>query len=144
MFDAIFLTAFFLTWALLGGLVWLAWSIRRRAYGAIWAFPFAVLGGMAGGVVVPLLGLDDGTGVGVSMITAPAGGALLSWAAYAVWDLYELGARFQSLSLRAPQNASRDTQPPSERRSPSIDSAHPENDSTASRPPPEPPVDPES
>lgn len=93
LFEAIFLTLFLATWTLLGGLVWLGWSLRRRAVGAIWALPFALLGGAAGGVLVPLLGLDNGVGVGVSMIAAPLGGALITAAAYRVWDAFALGER---------------------------------------------------
>ena len=88
LFDAIFLTLFFLTWILLGGLPWLAFSLRRRAEGALWALPFALLGGAGGGVIVPLLGLDDGVGVGISMIGAVIGGAALAAAAFSAWDTY--------------------------------------------------------
>ncbi len=108
LFDAIFLALFFLAWVVLGGLPWLAWSVRRRADGAIWALPFALLGGGAGGVLVPVLGLDTGTGIGVSMVTAPAGGALLTAAAYWVWDAYALGDRFGRLRVAPPP----ETQPP--------------------------------
>lgn len=101
LFDAIFLTLFFLTWCLLGALPWLVLGLRRRARGAIWALPFALLGGAGGGVLTPVLGLDGGTGIGVSMITALAGGALLSSAAYHVWDDYTLGARFGKLAVQA-------------------------------------------
>ncbi len=94
LFDAIFLTLFFLTWALLGLLPWLTMGVRRRGRGAIWALPFAVLGGAAGGALTPLIGLDDAKGVGVSMVAAPLGGALLSRAAYHVWDRYDVGAWF--------------------------------------------------
>ena len=100
LFDAIFFTLFFLAWLLLGLLPWLAWSVRRRAFGAIWALPFALLGGAGGGVLVPLAGLQSGAGVGVSMITALAGGALLCAAAFRVWDLYGLGARFARWQVR--------------------------------------------
>ena len=94
LFDAIFLTLFFVTWALLGVLPWLTMGVLRRGQGAIWALPFAVLGGAAGGALTPLLGLDDAKGVGVSMVAAPLGGALLSRAAYHVWDRYDVGEWF--------------------------------------------------
>ena len=134
LFDAIFLTLFFLTWTIEGGLVWLAWSIRRRAYGAIWALPFALLGGAAGGVLVPALGLDDGVGVGVSMLIAPLGGAILTGAAYRVWDDFGLGERLAFLTVRpleeaigasddAESTAAADMQQASDDRAPSIDSA---------------------
>ena len=94
LFDAIFLTLFFLTWLLLGAIPWLLISLRRRAHGALWALPFALLGGAGGGVLVPLAGLDDGWGVGLSMLAAPLGGAALTWAALRVWDDHDLGHRF--------------------------------------------------
>ena len=109
LFDTIFLTAFVLTWALLGSLVWLSWSVRRNAVGAIWAFPFGLLGGIGGGMLLPLLGLDDGLGVGLSMVGAPVGAVLLTGAAYRVWDNYSLGRRFASLAQ--PSFAPRDADP---------------------------------
>lgn len=102
MFDVIFLTLFFLTWALLGGLVWLGGAVRRGAHGALWALPFGPLGGAAGGVLVPVLGLDNGVGVGVSMLGALAGAAVLTALAYRVWDDYDLAARFRRLAARDP------------------------------------------
>jgi len=102
LFDAIFLTLFFLTWALLGLLPWLLQSVRRQAHGAIWAFPFTLGGGAAGGALIPLLGLDTGAGIGVSMLTALAGGALLSGLAYRVWDQYYLGPRLARLGVQPP------------------------------------------
>lgn len=100
LFDAIFLTLFFLAWCVLGLLPWVALGLRRRAHGALWALPFALLGGAAGGVLVPLLGLDTGAGIGVSMATAPAGSALLSALAFRVWDRYDLGRRFARFAVR--------------------------------------------
>ena len=107
LFDAIFLTLFFLTWCLLGLVPWLVQGIRRRGHGAIWAFPFALAGGAAGGVLVPLLGLDSGTGVGLSMLGAPAGGALLSGLAFQAWDRYSLGRRFSRLGVPPAQRPKR-------------------------------------
>jgi len=99
LFDAIFLTLFFLTWALLGGVAWLAWSLRRTAVGAIWALPVALLGGAGGGAAVPLAGLDDGLGIGVSMLAALAAGVVATWAAFATWDGYDLGRRFARFAV---------------------------------------------
>ena len=94
LFDGIILTLFFLTWSLLGSLPWLALSLRRRADGALWALPFALLGGTGGGGVIPLLGSDDGVGLGISMIGALLGGGFLAGTAFRVWDAYDLSARF--------------------------------------------------
>ena len=63
LFDAIFLTLFLLTWAALGALAWITLSLRRRAVGAIFALPCALLGAIGGGAATPLLGLDNGTGI---------------------------------------------------------------------------------
>ena len=134
LFDAIFLTAFFLTWALLGGLVWLVWSIRRQAVGAIWAFPFGLIGGLGGGVLLPVLGLDDGLGLGLSMIGAVVGAGLLTGAAYRVWDDYDFGGRLTNLSqppfaaTDASHDTSHDTGPASDEGGPAIDSESVEAD----------------
>ncbi len=100
LFDAIFLTLFLLTWAALGALAWITLSLRRRAVGAIFALPCALLGAIGGGAATPLLGLDNGTGIGVSMLTALAGGLLLCRLAYAVWDSFELGQLFRPWARR--------------------------------------------
>ena len=135
LFDIIFLTLFFLTWVLLGGVPWLIWSVRRRARGAIWALPFAALGGAGGGALVPLAGLDDGTGVGVSMILALIGGALLTWAAYAAWETFDLGLAFARFAIRAdPPSDAPDAAAAGEPRARSIDSGGPPNGSSSPAP----------
>ena len=98
--DAIFIVLFLLTWSVLGTLAWIALSLRRRAVGALFALPIALVGAIGGGAATPLLGLDDGAGIGVSMITALLGGALLCQLAFAAWDLLELGRLFQPLARR--------------------------------------------
>ena len=105
LFDAIFLTLFFLTWLLLGSLPWVALSLRRRARGALWALPFALLGGAAGGVIVPAVGLDNGLGVGISVLGAVLGGWALTWAAYRAWDDYDIGRHFARWGPASPANA---------------------------------------
>lgn len=121
IFDAIFLALFFLTWLLLGLLAWLALSLRRHARGALWALPFALLGGAAGGVLVPLTGLDNGWGVATSMPAALLGGALLGAAAFRVWDEQALGARFARWAT--PDTASDAVA--SDQPTPPLDSEHP-------------------
>ena len=98
--DAIFIVLFLLTWSVLGTLAWIALSLRRRAVGALFALPIALVGAMGGGAATPLLGLDDGAGIGVSMVTALLGGALLCHLAFAAWDLLELGRLFHPLARR--------------------------------------------
>ena len=100
LFDAIFVVLFLAAWGVLGALGWIALSLRRRAVGAIFALPCALLGGMGGGAATPLLGLDDGVGIGVSMVTALAGGSALCGLAFWVWDLFELGRVFRPLGRR--------------------------------------------
>ena len=97
---AIFLTLFLLCWAVLGALAWIGLSLRRRAVGALFALPPALLGAIGGGAAAPLLGLDTALGIGVSMITALAGGAALAALAYSVWDLFALGRLFRPLARR--------------------------------------------
>ena len=99
-FDTIFLTLFFLTWVILGALPWIIWSARRHARGALWALPFAWLGGAAGGVIVPAVGLDNDIGIGVSMITALLGGLLLTATAYWVWDTSDLDRFFHRFAVQ--------------------------------------------
>ena len=94
LFNALFLFLFFAAWCALGALAWIPLSLRRRSAGALFALPFALAGGAAGGAAVPLLGLDTGTGIGVSMVAAPCGGALLCWLGYRAWDALDLGERF--------------------------------------------------
>ena len=98
--DAIFIALFLLTWSVLGTLAWIALSLRRRAVGALFALPIALVGAMGGGAATPLLGLNDGAGIGVSMITALLGGALLCQLAFAAWDLLELGRLLLPLARR--------------------------------------------
>ena len=98
--DAIFIALFLCTWSVLGTLAWIALSLRRRAVGALFALPIALLGAIGGGAATPLLGLNDGAGIGVSMITALLGGALLCQLAFAAWDLLELGRLFLPLARR--------------------------------------------
>ncbi len=100
LFDAIFLALFVGAWLLLSLLSWITLSMRRRAYGALWAAPFAALGGVAGGVLVPLAGLDNALGIGVSMIAALLGSAAAAWLSFSVWDSFQLGARFSRLGRR--------------------------------------------
>lgn len=100
LFDALFLILFAAAWSLLAMLSWIAICLPRRARGALWAAPFAELGGVGGGVLVPLAGLDNELGVGVSMIAALAGSALCCWLSVRVWDSFGLGARFARFARR--------------------------------------------
>ena len=96
--DVIFLILFIAAWLFLAMLSWIVVSLPRRARGALWAAPFAGLGGVGGGALVPLAGLDNTLGIGVSMIAAPLGAAILCWLSFAVWNAFDLGSRFARLA----------------------------------------------
>ncbi len=99
--EVIFLILFGAAWSLVSVVSWIACSLPRRARGALWAAPFAELGGIGGGVLPPLAGLDDGLGLGVSMATALAGSATTCWLSYRVWDAFSLGDRFARWARQA-------------------------------------------
>ncbi len=92
--NVIFLFLFASAWSFLAMLSWIALSIPRRAQGALWAAPFALLGGVGGGALVPLAGLDNQVGIGVSMISSLVCSAALCWMSFRVWDSIQLGPRF--------------------------------------------------
>ncbi|MDE2891048.1 MAG: hypothetical protein OXN86_00880 [Chloroflexota bacterium] len=96
----IFLILFVATWSLLSMLSWIALSLPRRARGALWAAPFALLGGIGGGALVPLAGLDNQLGIGVSMISAVICSGVAGWLSFQVWDAFDLGQRFARWARR--------------------------------------------
>ena len=98
--DVIFLILFIAAWTFLAMLSWIALSVPRRARGALWAAPFAALGGIGGGALVPLAGLDNELGIGVSMVAALGGSAVVCWLSFRVWDVCDLGARLAPLARR--------------------------------------------
>lgn len=100
LFDLIFLILFVATWLLISMLSWIALSLPRRAHGSLWAAPFAAVGGVTGAVLVPLAGLTDELGVGVSMIAALFGSALLCRLGFLTWDVFHLDRRFRRLARR--------------------------------------------
>ncbi len=100
LFNVIFLILFVAAWSFLALLSWIALSVPRRARGALWAAPFAFLGGIGGGALVPLAGLDDEVGIGVSMIAAVVCSALACWLSYRAWDEFDLGQRFRRFARR--------------------------------------------
>ena len=100
LFDAIFLILFVATWLLISMLSWIALSLPRRARGSLWSAPFAAAGGVGGAVLVPLAGLDNALGIGVSMLAALAGSALACWLGFVCWDRFGLDRRFSGLGRR--------------------------------------------
>ena len=98
--NAIFLIMFGAAWSLLAMLSWIALSVPRRAHGALWAAPFAWLGGIGGGAFVPIVGLDNELGIGISMIAALLCAAVTGWLSFRVWDAFSLNARFAKWARR--------------------------------------------
>lgn len=70
LFTAIFLTLFITGWMIVGGIPWLILSVKTRGSAGLWYLPLSMLTGVVGGVAVPLLWLDNGTGIWVSFIAA--------------------------------------------------------------------------
>lgn len=99
--DLIFLVLFAAAWLFLAMLSWIALSVRRRAVGALWAAPFAALGGIGGGAMVPLAGLDTQLGIAVSMLSAFCCAGLACLLSFRAWDAFALDKRFAKWSRRA-------------------------------------------
>lgn len=72
----LFVLLFFAAWAFMGLITWAAVAVLRRGHGAIFAMPVSLAAACASGVGVPLAGLDDGTGLLLSLVTAMAGSLL--------------------------------------------------------------------
>ncbi|HEU5319197.1 MAG TPA: hypothetical protein VFX28_00245, partial [Methylomirabilota bacterium] len=60
----------------IGLLAWAAVAVVRRGHGAIYALPVSLAAACAAGVGLPLAGLDDATGLLLSLVTALAGSFL--------------------------------------------------------------------
>jgi hypothetical protein len=69
----LFVLLFFAAWAFMGLIIWASVAVLRRGDGAIFALPVSLAAACAGGVALPLAGLDDGTGLLLSLVTAMAG-----------------------------------------------------------------------
>ncbi len=96
LFNVIFLILFVAAWSVVGMLVWIALSLRRRAVGALWAAPFAILGAVGAGALTGVIGVD----VGWSFLAAALGSGALCSLAFRTWDAWKLGDRFASWSRR--------------------------------------------
>ena len=73
-----FIAFFVLCWCLLGIIPWAISAVWVRGRGSILALPLALAGACAGGVLVPLLGQRDATGLLLSLLTAVIGSAAAS------------------------------------------------------------------
>ena len=100
LFTLLFVALFVGAWLFLSMLCWIAWSLRRRARGSLWASPFAAVGGVLGGVIVPLAGLDNDLGIGISMLAALIGASLGCWLGFWLWDRFDLAKRFERWGRR--------------------------------------------
>ena len=67
---------FFALWCIIGLLPWAISAVVARGRGALLALPIALAAACAAGVVVPAAGLDDATGLLLSLVAALLGGAL--------------------------------------------------------------------
>ena len=76
--ETLALVLMLVLWAVLGSVSWLVGAALRRGRGTLLALPLAVLGGLAGGLLVPALGRRDGLGLLVSLLAAVAGGLVLT------------------------------------------------------------------
>ena len=75
----LFVVLFFAVWAFTGLVAWAAVAVLRRGDGAIFALPVSLAAACASGVALPLAGLDDATGLLLSVVTAMVG-ALFGYA----------------------------------------------------------------
>jgi len=71
---AAFVIFFFAVWLFLGLIAWATVAVIKRGRGALPALPLALAGAALAGVIVPLLGMQNGAGFAVSLCTATAGG----------------------------------------------------------------------
>ncbi len=92
LFNVIFLILFLAAWGAVGMLVWIGLSLRRRAVGALWAAPFALIGAIGGGILTGVIGWD----VGWSFAVAASASAVCCLLAFRTWDAWNLGERFAS------------------------------------------------
>lgn len=92
----IFLILFVTGWSAVGLLVWIGFSVRRKAVGALWAAPFALLGAVGAGALTGVIGLN----VEWSFLGAAIGSVPLCGLAFRAWDAWDLGGWFASWSRR--------------------------------------------
>jgi len=76
-FDVIALIVLCLIWAAFGVIPWLVVAYRRRGRGTLVLLPLAIIGGIAGAVLVPALGARNLPAVFGSLVAAMAGGLAL-------------------------------------------------------------------
>lgn len=72
MFDLLFVTLFVTAWSICGIVPWLVLSIATRGNAGLIYLPLSIFAANVGGMAVPVLGMDNGTGIGVSFLVALA------------------------------------------------------------------------
>ncbi len=77
LFDAIFLALFVAGWTVAGGLPWLALSVKTRGHAGLPYLPLCMFTGVVAGLAVPIMGLDNTTGIWVSFASAFVAPSLL-------------------------------------------------------------------
>ena len=85
---AALLIVLFGIWGVLGMFPWMATAILRRGEGVLLSLPLAIVGGTAGGVLVPAVGLRDEYGFLLSLLTAFLSGFLFSTIGIALTDRF--------------------------------------------------------
>ena len=70
IFDLVFLGAFVAVWLGCAYLPWLVLSLSTRGRAGLGRLPLALFGGLVGALAVPLLGLDNATGLWLSFLVA--------------------------------------------------------------------------
>jgi hypothetical protein len=71
---------FFAVWLFLGLLAWAVIAVLRRGRGALPALPLALAAAAAAGVLVPVLGMRDGWGFALSLLTATTASLVAAFA----------------------------------------------------------------
>lgn len=75
LFDAIFISLFVAGWLVCGLVPWLILSVATRGHAGLLNLPLCLFTGVVAGLAVPVLGLDNTAGIGVSFgaaLVAPA------------------------------------------------------------------------
>jgi hypothetical protein len=80
----LFLLLFLFAWCVLGLIPWTVTTVASRGRGALITLPLSIGAACAAGILVPVLGLRDSTGVVLSMLAALVASAIVSVVAYRV------------------------------------------------------------
>ncbi|MEO9254931.1 MAG: hypothetical protein ABI305_05290 [Tepidiformaceae bacterium] len=105
LYAAIFLTIFVAGWLICAFLPWLVLSVVTRGNAGLVYLPLSLFTGVVAGLAVPLIGLNDMTGLILSFVAAMAVPSLLLVVAH-----FSRGAVAEQ--RRAARNAREGTQPP--------------------------------